>query len=434
VTTVEDRLRAATRAAAHTVAPGSAPPLHLPDQPARQRRHWWASRLTPLAAAAAVTAVIAGTLTISGAIHSSPPGPVAGASGQIPPYYVALPYTGDGQCCSPGRLFNPRTYAVVRATRTGAVLATITPPKPYGTFAGVAAAADDRTFVLAAQRDGRIPRNFRKLQRSYPPATTFFMLHFNPASTSAGGLARLTPLRIAAEPVGFSVANFALSPRGTSLAVSSNSGQLQVFSLATGARRTWQPAYGGAAFPYRLVGAANALLSWQGEHTLAFVWDGLRRAGGGRLLGRGADGVRLLDTRAPGAGLLADSRLVQPRSAIGGDAFWRQILPTADGRTLITVVEAAGTKASPGLKEKLTEVALGTGTARVLNHLPGSDLQGGYETVLWASPSGRALIVSGTRPARNPPAGSFFLTGARVLTPGRSTPIPWPNRTFAAAW
>jgi hypothetical protein len=434
VTTIEDRLRAATRAAAQTVAPGSAPPLNLPAQPSRDpggrwpHRRRWAGWLTPLAAAAAVTAVIAGTLTIVGAIGSRSPGQVTAHSGGIPPYYVALRYTGNGQCCSTGRLFSPRTYAVVRATWSGAVLATITPPKPYGTFAGVAAAADDRTFVLAAQRDARIPGNLQALQRSYPPATRFFLLRINPASKSVGGRARLISLRIPAEPVGFDLANFALSPGGTSLAVSSTSGELQVFDLATGARKTWQPPI-GAAFPYGLAGAADAMLSWQGDHTLAFVWDGLVR-GAGPEHGRKMDGVRLLDTRALGSELLADSRLVQPRSAIGPDAFWRQILPTADGRTLITVLEDQGKH----IGQELTETVLRTGAVRILNQLSIHDLQGDYETVLWASSSGRVLIVSGTRHVRNPPAGSFFLTGPRVLTPGHSTPIPWPGQNFGAAW
>jgi len=98
------------------------------------------------------------------------------------------------------------------------------------------------------------------------------------------------------------------------------------------------------------------------------------------------------------------------------------------------VLEVQGTKAFPHLGQELTVTALGTGDVRILNHIRASDLQGDYETVLWASPSGRVLIVTGTRHIRNPPAGSLFMTGARVLTPGHSRPIPWSNRTFAAAW
>jgi hypothetical protein len=244
-------------------------------------------------------------------------------------------------------------------------------------------------------------------------------------SLYAGARAKLTPLRIPPEPAGFALASFALSPSGTSLAVASNYGELQVFNLVTGARRTWQ-ATPNDSFPYDVAGAANAMLAWQGQHTLAFVWDGLPFS---------ADGVRLLDTQAPGPDLLADSRLVQPKSVIGHDAYWRQILPTAGGRTLITVLEVPGTKAFPHLGQEVTEFALHTGRVRIVNHISAAGLQGDYETVLWASPAGRVLIVSGTRHVRHPPAAQpFFIGGARVLTPGHSRPIPWSNATFAAAW
>ena len=91
----EERLRAATRAAADTVAPGSAPPLRLPDDPAAgplrgggSRRHRWLRALTPLAAAAAVAAVVIVSLTLTSGVPTSTggraePRPVGGA-GQRP--------------------------------------------------------------------------------------------------------------------------------------------------------------------------------------------------------------------------------------------------------------------------------------------------------------------------------------------------------------
>ena len=70
----------------------------------------------------------------------------------IPEFYVALNLIGDGEYSGPGRPYAPRTEAVVRETATGSTLATVTPPPAYGTFVGVTAAADHRTFVLAAQK------------------------------------------------------------------------------------------------------------------------------------------------------------------------------------------------------------------------------------------------------------------------------------------
>ncbi len=430
MTTIEDRLRAATRAAAETVAPGSAPPLHLPDRPARRRRHWWANWITPLAAAAAVTAVIAGTVTISSAIHGrTPRHPSVPArqippvpSGQVPPYYVALVFSGSGACCGRGQIFAPRTHAVVRSTKTGAVLATIAAPKPYGTFAGVAAADDDRTFVLAAWREGRMPEKFTP-RPSYPPATKFFLLHINPAAASATGRATLTPLPIS-EPTGTDVANFALSPQGDSLAVGVTTG-VQVFSVATGAQRAWSTPI-SVSFPYALgTGATNGMLAWQDDHTLAFVWDGLPKK---------AMGVRFLDTSAPGRDGLADSRLVQPRRLIG-TSYWRQVLPTADGSKLLTVLQVQGTKAYPHLSLQLAVCSARTGKIlRILNRVRAVAGTGDYEQVLWASPSGDKLIVAGTRRVGNRPQAPFFLPSPVLLTPGHTRPIPWSNRTIGAAW
>jgi len=77
--TLEDKVRAALRLTAEEIPPYTVPPLRLPNgwrPPARRLRaypHGWGPWLAPLAAAAAVTAVIAGSLAISGAVHARPP-------------------------------------------------------------------------------------------------------------------------------------------------------------------------------------------------------------------------------------------------------------------------------------------------------------------------------------------------------------------------
>jgi hypothetical protein len=445
VTTLEDRLRAATRAAAQTVAPGSAPPLRLPGHPSprpapgRRRRlpdhpspgpvpgqrHRWAGWLVPLAAAAAVCAVVAGSLAISGVFHSHPARPPQLGSERVPPYYVALTLTGHGACCRPGAPSEPRTRAVVRATATGAVLATIIPPRPYGTFVGVAAAGDDRTFVLGAQRDGNIPAsglgNF--------PATRFFLLRIDPASASASGRATLTPLPIPAVPASSQLYNFALSPQGTSLALLVEQG-IQVFNVATGAERTWEIPVPGTRLHRGLggyfalgAGATDEMLAWGGTHTLAWIYYGGPPAGGAA---SGA-GIRLLDTRARGSNLLTDSRLVvpQPRDIVDPGSYWRQALPTVAGRAIFAVLELTGRS---GLRQELAEYSARTGRLLlVLNHVR---IHGNYEQVLWASLSGHSLVVSGV--GRSPGPGN--LAGVGVLTGEHLKPIPWPGQNFAAAW
>ena len=143
VMSTEERLRAATRAAADTVAPGSAPPLQLPDDPAagpharwRGRARRWLRALTPLAAAAAVAAAVIVSLALtSGVPH------VNG--------WRAEPARPEALSSVPGRTTwrsasrRPRRQrAVIRATgdREGPAPPS-RPPRPYRGFTFVSGAA-----------------------------------------------------------------------------------------------------------------------------------------------------------------------------------------------------------------------------------------------------------------------------------------------------
>ena len=249
-----------------------------------------------------MAAALAVVFALGGVIH--PGRSAAGRPGglaALPHYYVALAYTGSEQCCELGKPYSPVTQAVVRVTTTGQAVATIKPPHPYGTFVAVSAAADDRTFVLAAQ-----PRE-RLTLSGHLPVTKFFLLQISPGRHDPASRARLTPLPIPVVPSGLS--DFAVSPDGTRLAVvlggvPGEGPDLDVVNLATGASRTWSALSGiGNGKAYN-----QESLSWGADNrTLAFLY-----AGGP---GRGAGGVRLLDTARPGGELLASSRLVD-RSAV----------------------------------------------------------------------------------------------------------------------
>ena len=80
--TLEERVRAATRAAGDTVAPDSVPPLHLPSGDPRRSRGGsrslasvWARRLAPLAAAMAVVALAIAMVNLSKTVRSAAPRP-----------------------------------------------------------------------------------------------------------------------------------------------------------------------------------------------------------------------------------------------------------------------------------------------------------------------------------------------------------------------
>ena len=160
--------------------------------PARRTRLGW---VAPLAAAAAVVLIVAGGVAASswlarpGNGQPSHPGVLkqgasADAFAGVPPYYVEVPN---------------QSSAVVRATATGATLARITTSTP---FVGVTGAADDRTFVLDAQRQIMGPTV------QWPGQPAFYLLRLS----ASGAEESLTRLAIAALPSGTAVTGLALSP------------------------------------------------------------------------------------------------------------------------------------------------------------------------------------------------------------------------------
>jgi len=309
---IEDRLRAATRAAASTVTADSVPPLRLAsDRPSRSRggsrasASVWGRWLAPVAAAAAVVAVAAAMVVVgrtvdhrsggTGASPSSRPGPVRTgppissyvASGRVPRYYVSIESNGNPN-------FHP-SYAVVRATATGARLGLYVPAVGK-TVAAVTADAHDRTFVLDEQPWVNPNSN---ANQSFEPRT-FYLLTLD----SGGHIAALNSAPVSV-PGGQLMTGFALSPDGKKLAIAVQPDnnkrepdltEVKVITLATGATRTWT-ASGTIGF-----GPDDARsLSWAAdERTLAFDWEGN---------GPGVHtGVWLLDLSAGGGSLLADSR------------------------------------------------------------------------------------------------------------------------------
>jgi hypothetical protein len=330
--TIEDRIRAAARAAADTVPQDSVPPLRLPPEQgsARSRPGWggWARRLTPLAAAVAVVVVVIAAVGIGRAMHSpadraptttSGPGPVlAGppissyvSSGQVPPYYVAITSRGNPN-------LDP-SYAVVKATVSGKTLATIGPSVAGGTILAVTAAADDRTFVLDEQ-------HWSDSENQGYGTRTFYEFRLSSAGRP-GPLTRL-PMIV---PNGQLLTGLAMSPDGSKLAITvepdndknePNLTTVSVYTLATGAVRTWT---GNGTIG--TIGDDARSLSWTADgRTLAFDW--LSASGPQGM------GVRLLDLGASGRSLLADSRQVVSAAVQAPDATPTSTAPVSSVPTI----------------------------------------------------------------------------------------------------
>lgn len=249
-------------------------------RPYRRRPAW--RKVAPLMAALTVAA-LAAALTVASGARTAATNP-SGLLASLPRYYIAL--------VGPARGSGP-TRAVVFQTRTGARIASVLPPRPYHTFVAVTGAADDDTFVLAARPGGR-----------GASPTEFFLGHLDP---DAGRLS-LSGLPVPSLPAGWSLTGLALSPNGSHLAIAAASdvvqqtARLAVYSLATGAAKTWA----GPGLIGNITGAANAgdmdSVSWGSNTALAVSYG---TAGLGY-------GIRLLDTAGPDGSLAAHSRLVVP--------------------------------------------------------------------------------------------------------------------------
>jgi len=414
MTPLPDKLRAALRETADEI-PAEAPPLYLSPQPraGQHRRHtrwhirWnprWHAWAAPLAAAALVTAAVAGSLTVAGSLKHQPgaTGPAASPDG-VPPYYVALTVPGtytDIYAREDG------TAAEVRATATGAVLARIAVPRPYVQFAAVTAAADDRTFVLVAEERGARPRT------NYTPSR-FYLLRFDPAS----GRASLRALPAAFIPAGDDVCDTALSPDGTLLAADIGGDcvqrdRLHVFDLATGMVRVWNGGTNAAYFG----GTSPDALSWtaDGKH-VAFAGSGAFPTG---------NEVRLLDVTVPGSDLLANSKPVCEAIDSSSSLGWRGVKVTPDGRTVVINAELATEIPPVRVQDLLVKCSAATGRVTTVFTRPYTLGGYWYEQVMYTNATGSVLVVTGVRKGNT----------AGILRGQVYTPIPWSANTVTAVW
>jgi hypothetical protein len=418
MTPLQDKLRAAFRETADEI-PAEAPPLHLSPQPraGQNGRHSrWRAWAAPLAAAALVIAVVAGALTVAGSLKHEPvtAGQSAGPHG-VPAYYVAL-ITAQPRSDVENDLASSSwtdTAAELRSTQTGAVLAKVTPPKPYVSFTGVTAAADDRTFVVSAQGP------LHSFGVPPFPAERLFVLRIDPAA-QADARMTLTALSAGYVPAGDGIHDMALSPDGTQLAADIGADPpftqaLYVFDLATGTERAWSarpcagclPSSGGMVYGE----VETDALSWttDSQH-IAFIWGNT---------------VRLLDTRAAGSDILTDSKTVATwTGGVTGLNQWRGAIITPDGRTVLGIEALSRIGRNAPVREHLVSWSTATGQqTAVLNNLNVLK-RSEFEQILYTNADGSVLVLTYLQPGTN----------ATIVHDGRDTSIPWSRYIAVAAW
>lgn len=489
MSSIEDVLREVM--AGHDQDAPDAPELlrALQATPGRPRRRGkWSGLLVPLAAAAAVAAVIAASLAIGATFrgHDRPaaPGPAARSHpspaplrpavplpatlDQVPRYFAELALTGPVEVIG-------GEAVVVRSTLTGHVLATVIPPRPYQIFTWVSAAADDRTFALAAQRYWPIASGQAGMpaeNRDTTTPTVFYKLAFDPATRAA----RLTRLAVPETIPSAQLTGMTVSPDGTRLAL--DLGQsVQVVTLATGAIRSWAWPGGGWIGNSKPIGqifswtADGTVLAFQQQNgdggaislsllaaiagTLAAVvltvilvrrcarmpragllaWTiaaaaitialAAHAAGVYRGLAPGATNIRLLDTTAPGTSL-ASSKIVLTFPSRAD--FGLNTLLTPDGTRIVTatshgITEFSARTGQPILSEDQFSAA---------QFPAGGPQEVDRQYVLWAGQGGQALVISDPR-GKATRYGPGTILG--VLTGNTFTPIP--NGTYQSvqiAW
>ncbi len=435
MTQLEDQLRRAFRAKAGEITQPP-PPLELQPRPALDPaarrgsgrvgtplpRKW----IVPLAAAVAVLAVVAAALAVGRAVPTHRTPPTVPIQKSVPRYYVALISRG-----LPSPQSWPIAVATVRSTATGAMLARISPPRPYVSFDAVSGAADDRTFVLLAR--GSTPRSDVAPER-------FFLLHINPAATSASGRVQLTALPQSDIPGGSQVTTMALSPDGTSLAANIDESDfaapatLNVYDLDTGTTKVWvrklcsacgqTPITAAFPTPYPPV---PVFLSWTAAgNSLAFVPNVYFPQ------------LRLLD-------LTASGNNVQPNSeafAIHGVPVseWQDAYMTPDASTIfVTYQQSKGHTTWSGLLRFSVRTGKLTTINKVTQVFEGHSTGAGSDLILWSNYNGSQTIVTGARQGRVFTSGQFPFSAGPDLTAGiyrgdRYTPIPWPADVTDAAW
>ena len=389
---IDNLLRDELKRVTDTVQPGQLRPLRIPA-PGRRWRH----RLLPLAAAAAIIAVAVSAVLVAGPKLSAPAS--APDTAAVPRYYLTFTFAADPQFHN-----LPVTEAMIRDTATGKITGTVKiVTNSFPASVAATAAPDGRSFILAIAENA--PKDEYR----------FFRL-----PVSAGGKpGHLTELPAYPVPVNAYLAGIALSPDGTRLAVSFSyglgatnggpakymAGAVEVINLVTRTVRTWTA--GMQQGHWYQPGQP----SWaDGNRMISFTWQQAKSMSNDAMT---MQGVRLLDTEAPGDNL-ADARMIMPAKAVNGTINSTLITPDRRDVLVATSRDSHGT-----IVVQISEVpTAGSGAVRVLR----------TETAR-ATTTTQGELTSSSQVLSLAPGGRYALVqciqfGWLDLDSGRFTPLP----------
>jgi hypothetical protein len=447
VNALESRLHAELGAESELITPESIPPLSLPGRnhrrvPKRSIRggRRWPVWLTPLAAAAAVLAVVAGTLTATRVFSSAPARqPTTGTSySHLPPYYAVtvsgnvVSYTYRGTQYSSSVLGRS---IQIRATATGKLVATVRPPAPYNDFAVLTATPDGQTFVFGAERYWGFRGATSPLTGALDSAAPlrFVLLRITPAGGVSSSALSL-PLKVlpGQQP------SIALSPDGTGLAVAYGGGGqaaiVRVITLATGQVRQWQ--WPHVPWTPQIQGQG----AWTADgRTLVLQQRNVVRGAAGKAPAQDTPAnttpVWLVDTAAPN-GAVTPGKPLTLRAPAGLSAPWEPFI-TPDGSELVATSETGTRGLLPGGTSTGEFAAYSARTGALIRTLapwtwtvsrPRAGNRFPGPAVAWSDMSGSQLLVLQPRDGLN---RLGVLTGGRVVLTG-SNLLPSQPEAYAA--
>jgi hypothetical protein len=424
----EEALTSALDAAAQAVRPGTLAPLPEPGGSTRPRRRTRASWLVPVLAAVAVVSTIVGALIAprlvagTGVTTGGGNTPLPAGPGGPPAFYAAVM---DTACPANS------TCVTIRATATGALVATV--PSPVDgdgkkLFAIGVTTYDDRTFYALYSEDN--PGNPRATPKGNGELLIYrFTLSARGALT---GPALVGGGAIPGQRHLFLDGDAAVSPDGTRLAVAASTGsafpqEIVVISLRTGRQAIWRGGLERAATSMSI-----ADVSWTGDSkSVVYLaqWCPASKSQSTisgpiacQLPGSGAAQVRKLAITGTG-GRLAGSTVLLAKNAAYSEIG--QALISPDGKELTALVRQ-------GDKVKVVTIDVATGTERrLLYSAPigaGPSVEG-YGALLRTDSSGRYILFAGWYFLSGPPVTHGWLSGGKThtLVPSQllGVPIAW---------